>query len=99
MKRILSILIAAMAVSAPVLANEEFAKEKKCTKCHATDRVKTGPSFREMAKKYTGQADASAKLATIIIKGFKGTGEEMPANPQINEADAKTFANWILSLK
>ncbi len=99
MKRILLVLIAAMAVSAPALANEELTKEKKCTKCHATDRVKTGPSYREMGKKYAGQADGAAKMAASIIKGIKGSGEEMPPNPQLSETDAKTIATWILTLK
>jgi cytochrome c len=99
MQRILFVLLTALAVSVPALANEELAKEKKCTKCHSVDRTKVGASYKDLAKKYAGQADAPAKLAANIIKGVKGSGEEMPPNPQVSEADAKALANWILSLK
>jgi cytochrome c len=96
MKRILLGLIAAIAVSAPTFADEALAKAKKCNTCHSIEKTKTGPSFKDLAKKYASQKDAPAKLADEIIHG-KGT--EMPANPQISEADAKTLVDWILSLK
>ena len=33
-------------------------KESGCTKCHAADKTKKGPSFKKTAEKYQGKADA-----------------------------------------
>jgi cytochrome c len=40
------------------------------------------------------------KLATKITKGGSGAwgAIPMPANPQVNDADAKKLAGWVLSL-
>ena len=40
-------------------------------------------------------------LAQKIMKGSSGVWGPvpMPANTQVNEADAKALANWVLSLK
>ena len=44
------------------------------------------------------QAD---KLAQKILKGGSGVwgAVPMPANPQVNEAEAKTLATWVLGAK
>jgi cytochrome c len=41
------------------------------------------------------------KLAAKIIKGGSGAWGPvpMPANPQVNEAEAKKLAAWVLSAK
>lgn len=92
MKRILLALAVAVAVSAPALADEALAKAKKCNTCHAVDKTKVGPSFKDIAKKNSDVA----KLATVIVKG---NGAGMPPSPQVNEAEAKKLASWIASLK
>ncbi len=92
---------AAIAFTSPAFADEALAKAKKCTICHAVEKVKVGPSYQAVAKKYAGQKDAEAKLVVSIMKGSKdvyGT-TPMPANTGVSEADAKTLATWILSLK
>jgi cytochrome c len=95
MKRFLLALVAAVAVSAPALADEALAKANKCTTCHAVDKTKVGPSYKDIAKKFAGQKDAADKLAAVIVKGTGG----MPPQPQVNAADAKKLATWILSAK
>ena len=67
--------------------------------CHAMDKRLVGPSYKDVAKKYTGQKDAADKLATKIMKGGSGVwgAIPMPANPQVNEADAKKLAAWVLA--
>ena len=95
MKRLLLALVAAVAVTAPVLADEALSKANKCSMCHAVDKTKAGPSYQSMAKKYAGQKDAAAKLATAIVKGVGG----MPPQPHVKEADAKALATWIMSVK
>lgn len=100
MKRPLFALLAAAIVCAPALASPDLAKQKNCLACHATDHKVVGPGYNEVAKKYAGQ-DVAAKLATKIMKGGSGIwgAIPMPANPQVNEAEAKQLATWILTLK
>lgn len=101
MKRALLILAAAAAVSAPALADEALAKSKNCMACHAVDKKLVGPAYKDVAKKYAGDAKAVDMLATKIQKGGAGVwgAIPMPANPQVSEADAKKLAAWVLSLK
>ena len=101
MKRFLLALVAAVAVTAPALADEALAKAKKCTTCHAVDKVKVGPSYNDIAKKYAGQKDAADKLSASIIKGGSGSfgATPMPPSAGVSEAEAKKLAAWILSLK
>ena len=51
-------------------------------------------------EKYAGQADASPKLAEKIAKGGGGVWGDMPMPPNdVTPAEAKTLADWVLSLK
>jgi len=101
MKRALMIMAAVAAVSAPALADEALAKSKNCMACHAVDKKLVGPAYKDVAKKYAGDAKAADMLAAKIIKGGSGVwgAIPMPANPQVNEADAKKLAAWVLSQK
>ena len=100
MKRVLFALIAA-AACAPVLADQALATAKNCMACHALDKKLVGPAYKEVAAKYAGQKDAVDKLAVKIMKGGSGVWGPvpMPANTQVNEAEAKKLAAWVMSLK
>ncbi len=82
----------------PALADPALAASKNCMACHAVDKKLVGPAFKDVAKKYAGQKDAADKLAAKIMKGGSGVwgAIPMPANPQVNEADAKKLATWVL---
>ena len=98
MKRMLLVLAASVAsvdITAPAFADVALAKAKKCGTCHAVDKTKAGPSYQSMAKKYAGQKDASAKMAGVILKGLG----DMPASANVNDAEAKQLADWILTVK
>ncbi len=101
MKRTLLIMAAMATLCAPALADEALAKSKNCMACHATEKKLVGPSYKSVAAKYAGDAKATDMLAAKIIKGGSGVwgAIPMPANPQVSEADAKTLAAWVLSLK
>lgn len=101
MKRALFIMAAMAAISAPAMADEALAKSKNCMACHAVDKKLVGPAYKDVAKKYAGDAKAADMLAAKIIKGGSGVwgAIPMPANTQVNEADAKKLAAWVLSLK
>ncbi len=100
MKRTLFALLALATVTTSVLASPELAQKKNCLACHAVDHKVVGPGYKDIAKKYGGQ-DAVAKLAIKVRQGGAGVWGvvPMPANPQVNEAEAKQLATWILSLK
>ena len=69
-----------------------------CVACHGVENKILGPSFRDVAKKYAGKADAAAGLATKIKAGSAGAWGAMPMPPQaLAEHDAKAIAQWISS--
>ena len=101
MKRSLITLSLTLSVAAPALADQALATSKNCMACHAVDKKLVGPSFKDVANRYASQSDATAKLASKIVKGGSGVWGPvpMPANNQVSEADAQKLAAWVLSLK
>lgn len=95
------IAIAAVATAAPAFADQALATAKNCMTCHAIDKKLVGPSYKDVAAKYTGQKDVVDKLAVKIMKGGSGVygPVPMPANTQVNEGEAKQLAAWVLSFK
>ncbi len=69
--------------------------------CHAVDRRMVGPSFRDIAQRYAGNARAPELLAGKIIRGGSGVWGPipMPPSPQVNEAEARRLAVWILATR
>lgn len=101
MKRTLITLAMTLSVAVPAMADQALATSKNCMACHAVDKKLVGPSYKDVAAKYAGQKDAVDKLAAKIIKGGSGVWGPipMPPNAQVNEADAKKLATWVLTQK
>ena len=104
MKRVflvIATLAAGAVVSTPALADLQLATAKNCMACHAVATKLVGPSYKDVAAKYAGQKDAVDKLAAKIIKGGSGVWGPvpMPANAQVNDAEAKKLAAWVLTQK
>jgi cytochrome c len=101
MKKLALATIVAAVISPAAFANADLAQKKNCLACHQVDKKLVGPSYKEVAAKYAGQKDVAAKLADKIQKGGTGVWGQipMPANPQVNADEAKTLANWILTVK
>ena len=101
MKRILITLAMTLSAAAPAMADLALATSKNCMACHAVDKKLVGPSYKDVAAKYAGQKDAVDKLAAKIIKGGAGVWGPvpMPANAQVNDAEAKKLAAWVLTQK
>ncbi|MBP6718885.1 MAG: c-type cytochrome [Rhodoferax sp.] len=101
MKRTLFAFVAAASLAVPALADQALATKNNCMACHSVDKKLVGPSFKEIAKKYTGQKDAETLLISKVMKGGSGVwgAIPMPANSQLKEADAKTLVTWVLALK
>ena len=92
----------AMALSAPALADdagEKLVKDKGCTACHANDKKVVGPAYKEVAKKYKGDAGAAAKLAEKVVKGGSGVWGPIPMPPnKVTDDEAKKMVAYILAL-
>lgn len=103
MKRPVVILAAALAISAslPAYANEELAKKHACLACHAVDKKLVGPSYKDIAAKYRGDAGAEARLADKVKKGSQGAWGQvpMPPNASVPDGDVRALVKWILTQK
>jgi len=100
MKKLTAITLLALA-STGAWANADLAKKNNCLACHAVDKKLVGPAYQDVAKKYAGDKAAADKLAAKVMKGGSGVwgAIPMPANPQVNDAEAKKLVAWILSQK
>ena len=104
MKHILfSVLLSTTAVlaTAPAFADQALATSKNCMACHAVDKKLVGPAYKDVAAKYKNDKTAVDKLAAKVIAGGGGVwgAVPMPANPQVNDAEAKKLVAWVLSTK
>jgi cytochrome c len=101
MKRTLLALISATTLLSPAFADQALATAKNCMACHALDKKLVGPSYKDVAAKYAADKTAIDKLATKIQKGGAGVWGPvpMPANTQVNDAEAHKLAAWVLSIK
>lgn len=72
-----------------------------CATCHKLDEKLIGPSFREIANKYTNDEATIDSLAGKIINGGAGNWGQVPMtpHPQMSKEDAKTIVKYILLLK
>lgn len=94
-------LVSSAAFALDEAARNALMKESKCTKCHAVDKKKDGPAYKETAKKYKGKADAEKKVYDAITTGPKvkidGNEEAHVKIKSTNDADIKAVVAWILA--
>lgn len=96
-----AMIISLALVATPVAADPGLLKKYNCTACHAQAAKLVGPAYREVAKKYAGRADAVAYLTGKIKSGGSGVWGTipMPPHPQVSDADAKTLATYVMTVK
>ncbi|HSD40615.1 MAG TPA: c-type cytochrome [Burkholderiales bacterium] len=106
MKKLVSALaiggIAAIAAAPATAQNvDDLLKKHACLSCHAVDKKLVGPSYKDVAAKYRGQAGAEANLAAKVKKGGQGVWGQipMPPNPNVPDADLNSMVKYILSVK
>lgn len=83
-------------------AASALAKKSDCLKCHAIDKDKKASSFKKIAEKYKGKADAEAKLIDSVTKAPKvkqqdGTEEEHKVVASKDAGEIKNLVGWILT--
>ena len=88
---------AGLAADAAVMA--QLVKAKNCVACHLMDSRVLGPSFKEIAARYRGNAEAPALLTSHIQHGSKDVWGPvpMPSNNQVTEEEARALASWVLT--
>ena len=78
---------------------QSIIKGSDCAACHALDMKLVGPSYKDVAKKYKGDAGAVAMLVKKVKAGGSGNWGAIPMTPHPNlkDDDVKTVVEWILS--
>jgi cytochrome c len=84
-----------------VAANDDVATltaRHACIACHTVDKRLVGPSFREVAARYAGDANAGAMLVRKIKQGGSGVWgtTAMPPNAGVPDGDLTRLTVWIL---
>ncbi len=72
-----------------------------CQACHKINEKSVGPSFKQVALRYTeDQEDVVDLLSNKIMNGGSGNWGEtaMPAHPALSGDDAKMIVEWVLTL-
>jgi cytochrome c len=97
---LLSAALLGLATSGVAQASEKIATQAGCATCHAATKKVIGPSYRDIAAKYKGQANAVALLSERIRQGSKGVWGTLPMAPtpsdKLNDADLKAVVTWVL---
>ena len=80
-------------------AAKALATKSACLACHAVDKKMVGPSYKSVAAKHQGQADALEKVAARIQSGGSGMygPVPMPAQPNLKDDELKLLAAWVLA--
>ena len=103
--------VAVMASATPVYADDAaaLAKEKNCFACHGTKMEGVGPSFTDIARRFSGLKNAKSMLASVIEAGsdspaatYHWSNIKMPpaaVRVPVTKAEAGVLADYVLSFK
>lgn len=92
-------LASSQALAVDAAAAKALASKSACLACHAVDKKLVGPSYKDVAAKHKGQADALEKVSARIKSGGSGMygPVPMPAQAQLKDDELKLLAGWILA--
>lgn len=76
-----------------------LAEKSGCLACHGVRQRLVGPSLAEIASRYRTDGGAEPRLAAKVRSGGQGAwgSVPMPAQPQLQESDARALVRWILT--
>ena len=99
-----ALLVSGQALAVDAAAAQTLARQNNCFKCHAIDKKKDGPAWKDVAAKYKNDKDAEAKLVKHLTTGPKvkfedGHTEDHPIVKAKSPDDTKNLADWILTLQ
>lgn len=101
-------LVASASATAAVDAAgaQMLARQSGCFKCHAVDKKKDGPAYRDVAAKYKDKpvAETEAKLIHHITSGERvkfedGHEEDHKIVKSKDPVQIKNLVDWIMSLE
>jgi cytochrome c len=83
-------------------AAQALAKKNDCTKCHAPDKTKKGPSYKKIAAKYKEKKLTEKDTIKQMTEGKKvkledGTEEDHKIIDTKDPKELSNIAQWILS--
>jgi cytochrome c551/c552 len=87
--------------SASASGGEAIATRYGCLGCHGASVKIVGPAYKDVAAKYSQDAQAPEKISQQIHKGGSGKWGPiiMPPFPMVTAAETKALTEWILSRK
>ena len=97
----LAAALLALTVTLPAAASQELARKNGCLACHDAEKKVVGPSYKEVANKYRGDAKAEAALVDKVKNGSVGVWGQvpMPPNAHVKDEDVKALVKWICAHK
>jgi len=99
----IALVMSGEALAVDAAAAQALARQNNCFKCHAVDKKKEGPAWKDVAAKMKSDKDAEAKLTKHLTTGPKvkfedGHQEDHPVLKSKSPDDTKNLVQWILSL-
>lgn len=87
--------------AAPDPAAEALMKKSDCFSCHQVKMKVVGPAFKDVAKKYKGDAKAVEKLVAKVKAGGQGVWGQVPMapHPGLKDEELKAMVTWVLAQK
>ena len=94
--------VSADAVAVDAAAAQQLARQSNCLKCHAVDRKKEGPAYKDVAAKYKGKPEARERITFHITSGEKvkfedGHEEDHAIVKTKDKAQIDNLVDWILA--
>jgi cytochrome c len=105
--RLTSVILGVVALLFSVSASADLALAKKsgCLACHSVEKKIVGPAWKDVAKRYKGDAGAKAKLVAKVKKGGKGNWTDVvgkavmpPYSPRVSDANIEKLVDFVLAL-
>lgn len=101
---LVTLLSPAWSFAADATAADTLLQDSKCFKCHAVQKKKDGPAYRDVAAKFRGDAEAEKKLIHHVTSGEKvkfadGHTEDHKKVKTTNMDEIKNLVGWIQSLE
>lgn len=97
-----AVTLSADAWGVDAAAAQQLARQSNCFKCHAVDKKKEGPAYKDVAAKYKGKPEAHARLVQHITSGERvkfddGHEEDHAIVKTKDKGQIDNLVDWILS--
>jgi cytochrome c len=96
-----ALAVAQSPASAEAQTMLQLADDSRCLGCHDLDQKLRGPAWREVAKRYRGDASVEERLVKKVHEGGGGAwGDDyMSANRRAGLDNIRKLVRWILALE